>query len=73
MCEIQVAYSSLPYRDRNIEERHDKSREKETCGLDSVRERLREESRVEKENTQKHAAFVVELIHASGNNKAETS
>lgn len=55
VCEIQVAYSSLPHRDRNIEEeqeRYDKSREKEKCRLDSVHERLREESRVEKKNTQ---------------------
>lgn len=32
VCEIQVAYSSLPHRDRNKEEeqeRYDKSREKE--------------------------------------------
>lgn len=41
---------------------------KKKCRMDSERGK---QGREEKHT--KHAAFVVELIHASGNNKAETS
>jgi len=75
MCEMQVAYSSQPHRDRNKEkerERYDKSREKEKM-RGGFCARAIEKGKCREEKHTKHAAFVAELIHASGNNKAETS